>query len=274
MDGMKVAHDVKITTGDPVRLKIVPWHRSMYNDGQDAMPVNIYAVDENGRGVPDASFPIDISVEGGTILGTSNGDPTCHEDFASGHRSLFNGRCQAVVQAMQGANQMVISAVAPEIDFASLMIPLSTRKTPAVVESIQQQYLTGWKMTSLLFDEEPDVNMHVDEYDMNTWMDVSVDDKAGAPAIFEEQEGKYGIYRLRTRVPEAINGRLPILHFEGVWGECQVYVNGALRGECSHEWPSPLDVELQERDTGTAEIRVLVKSINFGAGLYSMVVFR
>jgi beta-galactosidase len=274
IDGMKVAHDVKITTGDPVRLKIVPWHRGMYNDGRDAMPVNIYAVDENGRGVPDASFPVDISIEGGVILGTSNGDPTCHEDFGAGHRSLFNGRCQAIVQAEQGANQMVISAVAPEIDFASLMIPLSTRKSPGVVESIQQQYLTGWKMTSLLFEEEPDVNMHVEEYDMNTWMDVQVDDKAGAPAIFEDQEGKYGIYRIRTRIPESINGRLPVLHFEGVWGECQVYVNGAVRGECCHEWPSPMDVELQEKDTGTAEIRVLIKSINFGAGLYSMVVFR
>lgn len=274
MDGMKVAHDVKITTGDPVRLKIVPWHRGMYNDGRDAMPVNIYAVDENGRGVPDASFEVDISVEGGIILGTSNGDPTCHEDFASGHRSLFNGRCQAIVQAEQGATQMVISAVAPEVDFGSLMIPLSTRKSPVFVESIRQQYLTGWKMTSVLFDERPDVNMHVDDYDMNTWMDVQVDDKTGAPAIFEDQEGKYGIYRIRTRIPASINGNVPTLHFEGVWGECQVYVNGELRGESCHEWPAPMDVELQQRDTGTAEIRVLIRSINFGAGLHSKVVFR
>lgn len=272
--GMKVAHDVKITTGDPVRLKIVPWHRGMYNDGCDAMPINIYAVDENGRGVPDASFAVDISVEGGVILGTCNGDPTCHDDFASSHRHLFNGRCQAIVQAEEGATQMIISAVAPEIEFGSLMIPLSTRKSLQFVESIRQQYLTGWKMTAMLFEEKPDVNMHVEEYDMNTWMDVQVDDKAGAPAIFEDQEGKYGIYRIRTRIPDSINGRVPTLHFEAVWGECQVYVNGQLRGESSNEWPAPMDVDLQEKDAGTAEIRVLIRSINFGAGLHSMVVFR
>ena len=103
--------------------------------------------------------------------------------------------------------------------------------------------------------------MHVDEFDMNTWMDVQVDEKSGTPAIFEDQEGKYGIYRIRTKIPESINGRLPVLHFESVWGECSVYINGELRGETA-------------RDTGTAEIRVLVKSLNFNAGLHSMVVFR
>ena len=257
-----------------MRLKIVPWHRGMYNDGRDAMPVNIYAVDEKGRGVPDASFEIDINVEGGVILGTCNGDPTCHEDFGSGHRSLFNGRCQAVVQAEEGASQMVISAVAPEVEFGSLMIPLSTRKTEPFVESIRQQYLTGWKMTAELYEEKPDVNMHVDEFDMNTWMDVQVDEKAGTPAIFEDQEGKYGIYRIRTHIPDRINGRLPVLHFESVWGQCSVYVNGELRAETSNEWPGPLDVDMQEKDTGTADIRVLVKSLNFHAGLHSMVVFR
>lgn len=273
-DGMKVAHDVKITSGEPSRLKIMPWRRGMYNDGQDAIPVNIIAVDDKGREVPDADFPVDISVEGGLILGTCNGDPTSHEDFASGHRSLFHGRCQAIIQAQKGASQLVVSAASVEAGFGTLMIPLSSRKTPAVVKSIQQQYLAGWKMTSVLFDERPDVNMHVDESDMNSWIDVRVDDKSGVPKIFEDQEGKYAIYRIRTRIPEHINGNLPTLHFEGIWGECQIYVNGEQRAECVHEWPSALDVELKERDSGVAEIRVLVKSINFGAGLHSIVVFR
>lgn len=273
-DGLKVAHDVKITSGEATRLKIVPWRSRMYNDGRDAIPVNIIAVDEKGREVPDASFPVDISVEGGLILGTCNGDPTCHEDFASNQRSLFHGRCQAIVQAEQGASQMVVSAASPGLSFGTLMIPLSSRKSPAFVESIHQQYLMGWKMTSVLYDEKPDVNMHVDDFDMNTWMDVQVDDKSGAPRIFENQEGKYGIYRIRTRIPEKINGNIPTLHFDGIWGECQIYVNGEQRGECSNEWPAALDVPLQEKDSGEAEIRVLVRSLNFGAGLHSMVVFR
>lgn len=273
-DGLKAAHDVKITSGEAVRLKMVPWRRGMYNDGRDAIPINIIAVDEQGREVPDANFPVDISVEGGKILGTCNGDPTCHEDFTSGHRSLFNGRCQAIVQAEQGASQLVVSAAASGLNFGTLMIPLSSRKGPAFVASIHQQYLMGWKLTSSLYEERPDVNMHVDEFDMNSWMDVQVDDKTGAAKIFENQEGKYGIYRIRTRIPERMNGNVPILHFNGIWGECEIYVNGEKRGECSHEWPAALDVALMEKDSGEAEIRVLVKSLNFGAGLHSMVVFR
>lgn len=272
--GLKVAHDVKITSGEATRLKIMPWRSRMYNDGRDAIPVNVVAVDEKGHEVPDADFPVEISVEGGVILGTCNGDPTSHEDFTSGQRSLFHGRCQAIVQAEQGASQMVISVAAPGISFGTLMIPLSSRKSPAFVASIHQQYLMGWKMTSVLYEERPDVNMRVDDFDMNTWMDVQVDDKSGAPSLFENQEGKYGIYRIRTRIPKRINGNVPTLHFEGIWGECQIYVNGEQRSECYHEWPSSLDVPLQEKDSGEAEIRVLVKSINFGAGLHSMVVFR
>lgn len=272
--GLKVAHDVKITSGEAVRLKIMPWRSRMYNDGRDAIPVNIVAVDDQGHEVPDANFPVEISVEGGVILGTCNGNPICHEDFSSGQRSLFNGRCQAIVQAEQGASQMVISAATPGLSFGTLMIPLSYRKSPAFVESIHQQYLMGWKMTSSLYEEKPDVNMHVDDFDMNTWMDVHVDDKSGIPKIFENQKGKYGIYRIRTRIPEKINGNVPTIHFEALWGECQVYVNGEQRGECSFEWPTAFDVPLQEKDVGEAEIRVLVKSLNFGAGLHSMVVFR
>lgn len=48
---MKAAHDVKITTGEPVRLKIVPGTEACIMMEETAMPVNIYAVDEKGRGV-------------------------------------------------------------------------------------------------------------------------------------------------------------------------------------------------------------------------------
>ncbi len=274
-DGLKAAHDVKITTGEAVRLKVVPWRKKMYNDGMDATPISIIAVDEKGREVPDACFEVDISVEGGVLLGTCNGDPTCHEDFASGHRSLFHGKCQAVVKSREEAQQLVVSATACGITFGTVMIPLvQNKKAPAFVKSVQQQYLMGWKLTASLFEERPDVNMKVDNFDMNTWVDVQVDDKSGTSKVFEEQEGKYGIYRLRTRIPGKINGRTPILHFEEIWGECEIYVNGQLRGTCSHEWPAALDVSMEERDCGEAEIRVLVKSLNFGAGLHSMVVFR
>ncbi len=272
--GLKAAHDVKITAGAAKRIKVQPWKTKLFNDGRDATPVYIIAVDEKGREVPDADFAVDISVEGGCVLGTCNGDPNCHEDYASSHRSLFHGRCMAVVRAEQGAKQLVVSVGAPELSFGTIMIPLASRKGPEYVESVDEQFLSEWKMTAALYEERPDVNMQVDDFDMNTWIDVHVDDKSGIPSQLENQEGKYVIYRLRTRIPEQINGNVPTLHFNGLWGECEVYVNGQKRAECRNPWPEPLDVQLQEKDKGEAEIRVLVKSCNFGAGLHSSVVLR
>lgn len=272
--GLKAAHDVKITTGEPQRIKLIPWRTKIYNDGRDAVPVQIIAVDEKGREVPDADFAVDISIEGGVMLGACNGDPNCHEDFTAMHRSLFHGRCMAVVQAEEGAEQLLLSVDAPGMGFGSLVIPAGRRKGPAFVESVSEVFLSEWKITSSLFTERPDVNLSVQDYDMNTWLDIHVDEKTGTPKLLENQEGKYAIYRLRTRIPDKINGNVPTLHFNGLWGECEIYINGEKRADCRYEWPKPLDVSLREKDKGEAEIRVLVKSCNFGAGLHSSVVFR
>lgn len=271
-DGMKIAHDVKITTGRAERLQIVPWRTRMYNDGTDAIPFHIVAVDANGREVMNASFPVEISVSGGEILGCANGNPNCHEPFDSNKRSIFNGRCQAIVRALEGEESLYVSASAEGMSISTICIPLVARKGRAYVPSVTEQYLTDWKMTGTVTGERPDPVQPVEAFDMNTWQPVNVE--AGAPAIFDSQQGKYGMYRIHTVVPGRINGNLPTLHFQGLWGDCQVYINGVLRRECHHEWAEALDVPLQPEETGEAEIRVLVRSCNTGAGITSFVTVR
>ena len=109
---------------------------------------------------------------------------------------------------------------------------------------------------------------------MNSWQDISVSRENGSPDVFEEKQGRYLIYHVQTQIPKRINGHLPILYFHAIWGECEIYVNGEKRGECSYEWPCSYSIPLQEKEIGIAEIRILVKSLNINAGLDSMVVLR
>ncbi|HMP88536.1 MAG TPA: hypothetical protein PKE63_14750, partial [Lacibacter sp.] len=63
--------------------------------------------DRNGRPVPDANLPVQLELQGaGRIIGVGNGDPSCHEADVvlngNWQRSLFNGKCQVILQTEKG----------------------------------------------------------------------------------------------------------------------------------------------------------------------------
>ena len=173
--GTKVAAvDIKNTTGEAVDLIIKPWRNYMYNDGCDAVPVNIYAVDENGQVVPDADFKIKFFADGGKVLGMANGNPNCHEDFASYERSVFGGCCQAVVRLNEGAESLTLTARTDIIDVVCDDIRILERKSIPVVESIEESYISNWRMSVELSDEKPDPSTVFLSSDMNSLEPVSV----------------------------------------------------------------------------------------------------
>ena len=66
--------------------------------------INISVVDREGCEVPDADNMIRFSISGnGKIIGVGNGDPSSHEPDkcidGAWQRSLFNGKCQVIVQS-------------------------------------------------------------------------------------------------------------------------------------------------------------------------------
>ena len=68
--------------------------------------INISVVDQQGREVPDADNMIKFAIKGdGKIIGVGNGDPSSHEPDkcvdGAWQRSLFNGKCQVIVQVRQ-----------------------------------------------------------------------------------------------------------------------------------------------------------------------------
>ena len=101
--GKKLTASVE-TTGEPYEVVVTPYKTTMPADGKDATVVNISVVDRQGREVPDAENKIRFRAAGDLhIIGVGNGDPSSHEadkgDDSTAQRLLFNGRCQAIVQA-------------------------------------------------------------------------------------------------------------------------------------------------------------------------------
>jgi beta-galactosidase len=101
--GKKLTAKVE-TTGTPTEVVMTPYKTTMVADGTDATVVNISVVDREGREVPDADNMIRFELEGdATIIGVGNGDPSSHEPdkCAAGawQRSLFNGKCQVIIQS-------------------------------------------------------------------------------------------------------------------------------------------------------------------------------
>lgn len=92
------------TTGLPFEVVVTPYKTTILADGKDATVLNITVLDREGREVPDADNLIKFSIEGpGKIIGVGNGDPSSHEHDkctdGMWQRTLFNGKCQVIIQA-------------------------------------------------------------------------------------------------------------------------------------------------------------------------------
>ena len=108
------------TTGVPVEVVLIPYKTTMLADGKDATVMNVSVVDREGREVPDANNMIYFKVEGDAkIIGVGNGDPSSHEadKCADGlwQRSLFNGKCQVIIQSGTKAGIFKVEASAKNL---------------------------------------------------------------------------------------------------------------------------------------------------------------
>jgi len=101
--GKKLTAKVE-TTGLPEEVVLTPYKTTMLADGKDISVINISVVDREGREIPDADNMIKFYISGnGKIIGVGNGDPSSHEPDkctdGAWQRSLFNGKCQVLVQS-------------------------------------------------------------------------------------------------------------------------------------------------------------------------------
>lgn len=136
------------TTGAPAEVVITPYKTTMLADGKDATVINVSVVDKEGREVPDADNMIRFAIKGdGKIIGVGNGDPSSHEpDQCAGglwQRSLFNGKCQVIVQSTDKAGAIQFEATAAGLWKGSTDIITVSPKAAATITNDQAYTLTG-----------------------------------------------------------------------------------------------------------------------------------
>ena len=145
--GKKITSFVE-TTGVPAEVVLTPYKTTMLADGEDASVINISVMDEKGREVPDANNMIRFTIKGpGKIIGVGNGDPSSHEPdkCANGawQRSLFNGKCQVIIQATTEPGTIYFEAQAAGLWKGSTDIVTVSPGNISVITSNNKYQLAG-----------------------------------------------------------------------------------------------------------------------------------
>lgn len=128
-EGKEVArHDLQ-TAGKAVKLKITPslfpegntievpsgavWGTSWKADGMDLQYLNIFAVDNKGRIVPDYDNELSVSVEGAaTLLALDNGDHYTNDLFAGiAKKKMRDGKMLVILRSKREAGKVQVNAV-------------------------------------------------------------------------------------------------------------------------------------------------------------------
>lgn len=125
-DGKRINAFVK-TTGKPEKIILTPHKVKLSANGQDALVVNVSVVDKKGNEVPDAANRINFEISGDAkIIGVGNGDPSSHEPDKytddNWQRSLFNGKCQLIIQAGESASTIELTAVSDALKSKTITI--------------------------------------------------------------------------------------------------------------------------------------------------------
>jgi beta-galactosidase len=247
-----LARDRIETSGPPARLVLTPDRDALANDGLDAVPVTVSAVDAQGRPVPVANPLVRFDIEGqGNIIGVGNGDPNSHEADKADERSLYNGLAQVIVQSRRGGTgSLTLHASADGLQDARAELVL--RRTPAlpsVPATEPLTYLQNWRISPAQA-ARPDPNVVLAGNDMNSW-------GWGEPPMRQESEGPpYRLYRSELNVRADANDGQALLVFRIVAGNAEVCLK---LGEKSDPQPGPLSVRLP-RGAAHRQVTLLVQS--------------
>jgi beta-galactosidase len=146
--GTVVANASVITASAAQRLllRISPsTDAALVSDCGDVALVEVAVVDASGTTHPLAAHNITFAVStNAVLLGTGNGDPTCHVSDKSATRPAFHGLALAIVQAMSGGD-ITVTAQSDGLQGGSLVIP----QVQAPGNSSVPYWCSHWRMPRL-----------------------------------------------------------------------------------------------------------------------------
>lgn len=252
--GREVCRTAVSTTGPAVALRMIPDRQGLAADNEDAMPVNICAIDAEGRVVPDACHCVHFGIEGpGRILGVGNGNPVCHEPDKAGFRSLFNGWCQLIVQAGTEAAALRLHATAEGLESAELSFFCHAALRRPFVPAVRGlRLLRVWQMSPVTRDR-PSLSEAAADHDVNTWHRVEVGEKT--PIGLAEDGFALLRHELNLSEPAGRRGRLS---FAGVSGHAEFYCDGECLFSKASSEEAPVMFDLPELSSGRVTLSVLL----------------
>jgi beta-galactosidase len=139
--GVAVMTNTVTTTGPAAAVALWPDRSTILADGRDVSVVTVAVLDSQGLVVPTATNLINFTINGGSIIGVGNGDPSSHEaDRASNQRSVFNGLAQVIVQSTLQPGAVALTASSTGLTSTNIFITttavLPPPSAPAAVSAI------------------------------------------------------------------------------------------------------------------------------------------
>lgn len=107
-----VAIEDTVETSEAIsRVKLSADRTALKGNGRDLVPVEVKAVDRDGKYVPVADDLVSFEATGPVrILGVGNGNPCSHESDREPERHLFKGLCQVLLQSTIGSGNATLRA--------------------------------------------------------------------------------------------------------------------------------------------------------------------
>lgn len=226
--GKTICNDSLKTTGQPVRLRLVPEKASLHADGAERLFISVFAEDEEGNIVPVAAQTLRVQVTGSArLICTDNPDPYSTWQDTAEEMSVFQGKGRIVLEAERTCDPVTVNVSSKMLAGDSCRIDV----LPALcgIEECpggDSPYVNEW-FVSYVFDEahRPDpCQWPTDDYYMH-WR------KYWEPATlvtntlpFYRRHG-YVICCQEMNLPAFVTGKTPALVFEKVGGEAEFLVS-------------------------------------------------
>ena len=135
--GNVVAFDERKTPGTPARVSLFPDRDVLRADGEDVVVVTVAIQDADGLIVPTANNLVQFSLsDNASLLGTGNGDPSCHEPDKASQRSTFNGLCQLILRVGRQPGQITLTAQSEGLSDARLILQVQPGALRAFVPAM------------------------------------------------------------------------------------------------------------------------------------------
>jgi len=136
-NGKEVATAKRETTGEPIKLKLIPDRLVIKADNEDISIVKVSLLDRQGHIVPTANNQVMFSItKNAKIIGVGNGDPSSHEPEKTAKCKAFNGLCQVIIQSSRETGEIKLTAESPGLESTSVIIRAESCEFKPFVPSV------------------------------------------------------------------------------------------------------------------------------------------